>query len=128
MGYVLSDVEVDARGAERPDHLGERLIDRRREPRRLLHGAGVRVHAHDLGERAALDVELEDVEVVAAEEREGARLGELVPELLECDRRRLLPAPPEHVDHLAEGPDRPAGEARARLVHEAADDLPEPLR
>jgi hypothetical protein len=77
---VLGHVEVDAGRAEGTDDLGESLVDGSCEPRRLVDGVGVRMRADDLGQRIALDTELEDVEAVAAQERERARPSEVVPE------------------------------------------------
>src|SRR5829696_789938 len=62
----------------------------------------MRVRAADVRQRVTLTVRFEDLELVAAEEREATFRRERVPALLELDRRAQMPAPVEQVDHLPE--------------------------
>src|SRR3954467_8023876 len=83
----------------------------------------MRVGADDLRERRGLRVEVEDVELVCAQQRDPPLLEQSVPELLERDRGGLVPTLKEKVDHLPEGPNRPLGETARDLVDGGAEPL-----
>jgi hypothetical protein len=51
---------------------------------------------------------VESIHRISAEEAKRVRLRQLIPELLEVDRRRMVAFAPEQSDHLAEGANSPA--------------------
>ena len=78
------------------------------------------MRAADLGQGRDLRLAVEDVELVAAEEREAATQREAVPELLEQDGSVGAAARTEQIDHLAEDPGRAVREAGRELVEQCA--------
>src|SRR5581483_9905349 len=115
-------------GLEGPQHLGERFVDSGREPGGIGGGARMAVDADDLRQCRGLNIDVEDVQVVAAQKREPAAFGELVPEFFERDRAGLVSLSPEQVDHLAEGAGRLVWEAGCYAVDHSPDDALEALR
>ena len=91
----------------------------------IEHRTHVRVRPADVLKTAALLVEARDH--VAAEERERPRAPQLVPHLLERDRRAPISAPPEQIDHLAVGPDLSSAALRAGPLDDRAHRPREPL-
>ena len=87
----------------------------------------MRVLAADAWQRLELGVRVEDVETIAAEERELPRRGERVPAPLELVGGVRPAALTEHVDHLAEDPNRAPGPPPLSAVEQVDDDLLEPL-
>ena len=87
----------------------------------------MRVLAADAWQRFELGVRVEDVETIAAEERELPRRGERVPAPLELVGGVRPAALAEHVDHLAEDPNRARGPPSLSAVEQVDDDLLELL-
>ena len=77
----------------------------------------------DVCERRGVRLVFELVQRVAAEEHEGARLLQLVPESFEAEHGVGVALGPEERDHLAEGAHAPP--ARRSALDESADDLGE---
>src|SRR5918994_6444485 len=80
----------------------------------------MRVHAADVGERLHLRRPVEEIDAIAAKQREVSSSRQTVPELFELHGRLTLAALAEDVDHFAEGTDATTGEACCQLVEEAA--------
>jgi hypothetical protein len=78
------------------------------------------VSPDDLRQHRGLGLQIEDVELVRAEQRALAVLEEPVPELLDRDRGPLVPALEEDVDHLAEGADGLLRETGSHLIEDPA--------
>jgi hypothetical protein len=81
----VADDVVDVRGLGVSELLFERQAYGAREPVGVVGRKDVRVHPADLPQRAGLGRRIEDVELVAAEQREAPGTREPIPELLDGD-------------------------------------------
>ena len=107
--------------------LAQGLVDRAGLSQVVPGREHVRVLAADVRQRLELRLQVEDVEAVAAEEREPPRGGERVPEPLEPVGGFCPSVPAEHVDHLAEHPHAALGLTPLRPVEQRSDDVLEAL-
>ena len=88
----------------------------------------MRVGAEDTGQRFSLNPNVENVEVVAAEECKVATLLEFIPKPFERDRGVLAATMPEQIDYFPERADGPVGEAGGDFVDTATDNIRESLQ
>jgi hypothetical protein len=119
---LVADQHVDVPGLLRPEHLRQRGIDRAGQALRIRGRHDVRVQPADLRQRRALCRAIEDVEVIAAHQREAPGARQLVPELLQGHRGVQPSLLAEEVDHLAERPDLPPRKAVRDSVQDTSDD------
>ena len=85
------------------------------------------VRLADPGEVLGVDFLEEVPHPVSAEQREGLETAEIVPELLQSNRRLGKPVAPEHVDHLAVQADPLALAGSQAIVDDRPDARPEQL-
>ena len=98
----------------------EGVVHSVREPVVIRARDDMGVQVADVPERRDLGLPVEDVEPVAAEEREAARACQAVPQLLERNRCVLLSPLAQQIDHLAVDANPRLREAGRELVEQSA--------